>query len=64
MTVCHFGQRRLGAPGTMWLQLGTLGRKTGWDEDWEARRSLNQLRKFLTTYDSTTLVISPVDCAP
>lgn len=26
----------------VWLQLGTLGRKTGWDEYWEARRSLDQ----------------------
>ena len=25
----------------VWLQLGTLGRKTGWDEYWEARRSLD-----------------------
>lgn len=25
----------------VWLQLGTLGRKTGWDEFWEARRSLD-----------------------
>jgi hypothetical protein len=30
----------------VWLQLGTLGRKTGWNEYWEARRSLDQvLRK-------------------
>jgi hypothetical protein len=27
----------------VWLQLGTLGRKTGWDEYWEARRSLDQV---------------------
>jgi hypothetical protein len=26
----------------VWLQLGTLGRKTGWDEYWEARRSLDR----------------------
>jgi hypothetical protein len=26
----------------VWLQLGTLGRKTGWDEYWEARRSLTR----------------------
>lgn len=25
----------------VWLLLGTLGRKTGWDEYWEARRSLD-----------------------
>jgi len=25
----------------VWLQLGTLGRKTGWNEYWEARRSLD-----------------------
>lgn len=25
----------------VWLQLGLLGRKTGWDEYWEARRSLD-----------------------
>jgi hypothetical protein len=29
----------------VWLQLGTLGRKTGWDEYWEARRSLDKLLK-------------------
>jgi hypothetical protein len=27
----------------VWLQLGTLGRKTGWDEYWEARRSLDRV---------------------
>jgi hypothetical protein len=26
----------------VWLQLGTLGRRTGWDEYWEARRSLDR----------------------
>lgn len=25
----------------VWLQLGTLGRKTGWDQYWEARKSLD-----------------------
>lgn len=25
----------------VWLQLGTLGRKTGWDEYWEGRRALD-----------------------
>ena len=29
----------------VWLQLGPLGRKTGWDEYWEARRSLDVLLK-------------------
>jgi tetratricopeptide (TPR) repeat protein len=29
----------------VWLQLGTLGRRTGWDEYWEARRSLDALLK-------------------
>jgi hypothetical protein len=27
----------------VWLQLGPLGRKTGWDEYWEARRSLDMV---------------------
>jgi len=29
----------------VWLQLGTLGRRTGWDEYWEARRSLDAVLK-------------------
>jgi tetratricopeptide (TPR) repeat protein len=29
----------------VWLQLGTLGHKTGWDEYWEARRSLDAILK-------------------
>lgn len=29
----------------VWLQLGTLGRKTGWREYWEARKSLDQVLK-------------------
>ena len=29
----------------VWLQLGPLGRKTGWDEYWEARRSLDVVVK-------------------
>ena len=29
----------------VWLHLGTLGRKTGWDEYWEARRSLDAVLK-------------------
>jgi hypothetical protein len=29
----------------VWLHLGTLGKKTGWDEYWEARRSLDQVLK-------------------
>ena len=27
----------------VWLQSGTLGRKTGWDEYWEARRALDRV---------------------
>jgi len=30
----------------VWLQLGTLGRKTGWDEYWEARRSLDEVLRM------------------
>lgn len=30
----------------VWLQLGLLGKKTGWDEYWEARRSLDALLKL------------------
>jgi hypothetical protein len=29
----------------VWLQSGTLGRKTGWDEYWEARKSLDAVLK-------------------
>ena len=29
----------------VWLQLGPLGRKTGWNEYWEARRSLDAVLK-------------------
>src|SRR4029077_20535197 len=29
----------------VWLQLGPLGRKKGWDEYWEARRSLDAVLK-------------------
>ena len=29
----------------VWLQLGPLGRKTGWDQYWEARRSLDAVLK-------------------
>jgi hypothetical protein len=29
----------------IWLQLGTLGRRTGWNEYWEARRSLDAVLK-------------------
>lgn len=29
----------------VWLQLGTLGHKTGWDEYWEARRTLDAILK-------------------
>ena len=31
---------------SVWLQLGTLGRKTGWDEYWEARRSLDYVLRI------------------
>ena len=30
----------------VWLQLGTLGRKTGWSEYWEARRSLDRVLRM------------------
>jgi len=30
----------------VWLQSGTLGRKTGWDEYWEARRSLDHVLRL------------------
>jgi len=30
----------------VWLQLGLLGKKTGWDEYWEARKSLDALLKL------------------
>jgi hypothetical protein len=29
----------------VWLQLGTLGRKTGWNEYWEARHTLDDILK-------------------
>jgi hypothetical protein len=29
----------------VWLQLGTLGKKTGWGEYWEARKSLDKVLK-------------------
>jgi len=29
----------------VWLQLGTMGRRTGWDEYWEARHSLDKVLK-------------------
>jgi hypothetical protein len=29
----------------VWLQLGTVGRKTGWSEYWEARRALDKVLK-------------------
>jgi tetratricopeptide (TPR) repeat protein len=29
----------------LWLHLGTLGKKTGWDEYWEARKSLDAVLK-------------------
>ena len=30
----------------VWLQLGTLGRRTGWGEYWEGRRALDRVLKF------------------
>jgi hypothetical protein len=30
----------------VWLQLGTLGRKTGWNEYWEGRRSLDRVLRM------------------
>ncbi|HVH26811.1 MAG TPA: hypothetical protein VM818_08630 [Vicinamibacterales bacterium] len=30
----------------VWLQAGTLGRKTGWDQYWEARRALDAVLKI------------------
>jgi tetratricopeptide (TPR) repeat protein len=34
----------------VWLQLGPLGRRTGWDEYWEARRSLDAVLKRSPTH--------------
>ena len=34
----------------VWLQSGTLGRKTGWDEYWEARRSLDEVLRMNPTH--------------
>ena len=34
----------------VWLQLSTLGRKTGWSEYWEARKTLDALLKMEPTY--------------
>jgi tetratricopeptide (TPR) repeat protein len=34
----------------VWLQSGTLGRKTGWDEYWEARKSLDAVLKKNPTH--------------
>ena len=34
----------------VWLQLGTLGRKTGWDEYWEARRALDSVLERQPTH--------------
>ena len=34
----------------VWLQLGPLGRKTGWDEYWEARKSLDAVLKHDPTH--------------
>lgn len=34
----------------VWLQLGLLGKKTGWDEYWEARKSLDAVLKANPTH--------------
>ncbi len=34
----------------VWLHLGTLGRRTGWDQYWEARKSLDTLLKRSPTH--------------
>jgi tetratricopeptide (TPR) repeat protein len=34
----------------VWLQLGLLGKRTGWDEYWEARKSLDALLKANPTH--------------
>jgi hypothetical protein len=34
----------------VWLHLGTIGRKTGWNEYWEARRSLDEVLKRDPTF--------------
>jgi hypothetical protein len=34
----------------VWLQLGLLGKKTGWDEYWEARHSLDALLKLESSH--------------
>ncbi len=34
----------------VWLQLGLLGKKTGWDEYWEARKSLDAVLKVNPTH--------------
>lgn len=34
----------------VWLQLGTLGHKTGWDEYWEARRALDSVLQRQPTH--------------
>ena len=45
----------------VWLQLGTLGRKTGWDEYWEARRSLDEALKFNPSHGRARLARAWVD---
>ena len=34
----------------VWLHLGTLGRKTGWNEYWEARKTLDRILKQNPTH--------------
>ena len=45
----------------VWLQLGLLGRKTGWDEYWEARRSLDAVLKHDPRHIRARLARSWID---
>jgi hypothetical protein len=45
----------------VWLQLGTLGRKTGWDEYWEARRSLDHALRLNTGHIRARIARAWVD---
>ena len=45
----------------VWLQLGLLGRKTGWDEYWEARRSLDTVLRHDPGYIRARLARSWID---
>ncbi len=48
----------------VWLQLGTLGRKTGWDEYWEARRSLDKALKNNPQHVRAQVARAWIDYAP